>query len=412
MNANMEQAYKTVYSNYHTPAGTEPREAPFRLELRYDSAVEPIYLQVYLDTEKEAFTISDYAIAPSAFDRTYTVTLQANEGTKADPDWVNVLPLTRQFTVAKKVSAHTVKVFPEANDADYTISLGKTTRPTLKAEVLGAGGETASYTTGKWSSSDTLIATINEDTGVVATTGTKVGAVTFTFTADNGTEDATDDVTGESEPYTVTAGDSLALVIPGGSSIVTRVNQPATVLWSSNAALMAPDKEFNYRIDLYEGNYANEAALSGRKPVATYTVGKDKNSVRIGENVLSKLSNGNTPAYTVLVSMPHPNAGGEDVRLSALAWIIVQAPPATAKLTPPQSIYLKDTDGAVNIDWSVENTTEGAPLQPTLTITRVTEDNTTTKVVDSERLSGTSGSFPLSLQSVKAGNLKDTYQVV
>ena len=412
MNANMEQAYKTVYSNYHTPAGTEPREAPFRLELRYDSAVEPIYLQVYLDTEKEAFTISDYAIAPSAFDRTYTVTLQANEGTKDAPDWVNVLPLTRQFTVAKKVSAHTVKVVPEANDADYTISLGKTTRPTLKAEVLGAGGETASYTTGKWSSSDTLIATINEDTGVVATTGTKVGTVTFTFTADNGTEDATDDVTGESEPYTVTAGDSLALVIPGGASIVTRVNQPATVLWSSNAALMAPNKEFNYRIDLYEGNYANEAALSGRKPIATYTVGKDKNSVRIGENVLSKLSNGNTPAYTVLVSMPHPNAGGEDVRLSALAWIIVQAPPATAKLTPPQSIYLKDTDGAVNIDWSVENTTEGAPLQPTLTITRVTEDNTTTKVVDSERLSGTSGSFPLSLQSVKAGNLKDTYQVV
>ena len=412
MNANMEQVYKTVYSNYHTPAGTEPREAPFQLELKYGSAEAPSYLQVYLDTEKEAFTISDYAIAPSAYDRTYTVTLQANEGTKADPDWVNVLPLTRQFTVAKKVSAHTVKVVPEANDADYTISLGKTTRPTLKAEVLGAGGETASYTTGKWSSSDTLIATINEDTGVVATTGTKVGAVTFTFTADNGTEDTADDVTGKSEPYTVTAGESLALVIPGGSSIVTRVNQPATVLWSSNAALMAPNKEFNYRIDLYEGNYANEAALSGRKPVATYTVGKDKNSVRIGENVLSKLSNGNTPAYTVLVSMPHPNAGGEDVRLSALAWIIVQAPPATAKLTPPQSIYLKDTDGAVNIDWSVENTTEGAPLQPTLTITRVTEDNTTTKVVDSERLSGTSGSFPLSLQSVKAGNLKDTYQVV
>ena len=413
MNANMEQAYKTVYSNYHTPAGTDPKQAPFRLELRYDSAVEPIHLQVYLDTEKEAFTISDYAIAPAAYTRTYTVTLQANEGTKDAPNWVNVLPLTRQFTVAKKVSAHTVTIVPEANDADYTISLAETARPTLQAEVLGENGEQATYTTGKWSSSDTLIATINEDTGVVATTGTKVGAVTFTFTADNGTEDTADDVTGESKPYTVTAGDSLALVIPGGSSIVTRVNQPATVLWSSNAALMAPNKEFKYRIDLYEGNYENKAALSGLNPVATYyTASKDKNSVRIKENVLSKLSTGNTPAYTVLVSMPHPNAESENVRLSALAWIIVQAPPATAKLTPPQSIYLKDTDGAVNIDWSVENTTEGAPLQPTLTITRITEDNTTTKVVDSERLSGTSGSFPLSLQSVKAGNLKDTYQVV
>ena len=412
MNANMEQAYKTVYSNYHTPAGTDPKEAPFRLELRYDSAVEPIHLQVYLDTESGSFTISDYAIAPAAFDRTYTVTLQANEGTKDAPNWVNVLPLTRQFTVQKKVSVSTVNVVPEANDAAYTISLAEAARPTLKAEVLGKNGEQATYTTGKWSSSDPLIATINEDTGVVATTGTKVGTVTFTFTADNGTEDPADDVTGQSKPYTVTAGDSLALVIPSGASIVTRVNQPATVLWSSNAALMAPNKEFNYRIDLYEGNYANEAALSGLKPVATYTAGKDKNSVRIPENVLSKLSSGSTPAYTVCVSMPHPNAEGEDVRLSALAWIIVQAPPATAKLTPPQSIYLKDTDGAVNINWSVENATDGVSQPPTLTITRVTEDNTTTKVVDSERLSGTSGSFSLSLRRVKAGNLKDTYQVV
>jgi len=412
MNANMAQAYKTVYNDYHTPEGTEPKEAPFRLELRDNSTDEAIHLQVYLDTEKEAFTISDYAIAPAAYTRTYTVTLQANEGTKDSPNWVNVLPLTRQFTVAKKVSAHTVTIVPETNDADYTISLADSARPTLQAKVLGENGEQASYTTGKWSSNDLDIATIDEDTGLVATTGTKVGTVTFTFTADNGTEDPADDVTGQSQPYTVTAGDSLALVIPGGSSIVTRVNQPATVLWSSNAALMAPGKEFNYRIDLYDGNYENEAALSGLKPVATYTAGKDENSVRIEENVLSKLSNGNIPAYTVLVSMPHPNAGGEDVRLSALAWIIVQAPPATAKLTPPQSIYHKDTDGAVNIGWSVENATTGASQQPTLTITRVTEDNTTTKVVDSERLSGTSGSFPLSLQSVKAGNLKDTYQVV
>ena len=413
MQANMEQAYKTVYNSYHTPEGTDPKEAPFRLELKYGSADEPILLQVYLDTEKEAFTVSDYAIAPpSDYTRTYTVTLQANEGTKDDPNWVNVLPLTRQFTVQRKVSAHTVEVVPEADPANYTISLGKTTRPTLKAEVLGAGGEQASYTTGKWSSSDPLIATINENTGLVATTGAKVGAVTFIFTADNGTEDtADDDVKGESKPYTVTAGDSLALVIPGSASIVTRKNQPATVLWSSNAALMAPGKEFHYRIDLYEGSYENEAALSGRDPVATYTAGKDENSVRIEENVLSKLSNGNDPAYTVLVSMPHPNAEGENVRLSALAWIIVQAPPATAKLTPPRSIYYKDTDGTVNIDWSVENATTGASQLPTLTITRVTEDNNT-EVVYSERLSSTSGSYSLSLRSVTAGNLKDTYQVV
>ena len=168
MQANMEQAYMTVYSNYHTPEGTESREAPFRLELRYDSTDEPIHLQVYLDTESGDFTVSDYEIAPpSDFDRTYTVTLQANEGTKADPDWVNVLPLTRQFTVQRKVSAHTVEVVPEENEAGYTISLAAAARPTLKAKVLGESGETASYTTGKWSSSDRDIATIDENTGLL-----------------------------------------------------------------------------------------------------------------------------------------------------------------------------------------------------------------------------------------------------
>ena len=55
MNANMEQdSYKTVYSNYHTPEGTEPKEAPFRLELRYDSAVEPIHLQAVSYTHLRA----------------------------------------------------------------------------------------------------------------------------------------------------------------------------------------------------------------------------------------------------------------------------------------------------------------------------------------------------------------------
>ena len=46
MQANMAEAYKTVYSNYHTPEGTDPKEAPFRLELRNDSTDETNHLQV------------------------------------------------------------------------------------------------------------------------------------------------------------------------------------------------------------------------------------------------------------------------------------------------------------------------------------------------------------------------------
>ena len=76
MDANMAKAYKTVYNSYHTPAGTDPKEAPFQLELKYGSAEAPIHLQVYLDAESGDFTVSDYEIAPpSDFNRTYTVCL-------------------------------------------------------------------------------------------------------------------------------------------------------------------------------------------------------------------------------------------------------------------------------------------------------------------------------------------------
>ena len=100
-----------------------------------------------------------------------------------------------------------------------------------------------------WSSSDTDIATITTEddySGKVTLTGQKVGEVTFTFTADNGTpEDDSDDKTGKSQTYTVVAGESIALVIPqGASTIVVRQKAAATVLWSSNASQFAPGADF------------------------------------------------------------------------------------------------------------------------------------------------------------------------
>ena len=73
--------------------------------------------------------------------------------------------------------------------------------------------------------------------------------------------------------------------------------------------------------------------------------------------VLKNLSVGSEPAYTVRVSMPHPNVSGDDsVRLSALTWIVVQAEPATAILERPENIYVTD-GGTLNIQWTLENYT-------------------------------------------------------
>ena len=410
----LSDAYKNKYANYHTPSGDEAKEVPFQAVVTDENGEVIAVQQVYVN-EDDTFSTQPFAVAAQNDEMTYTVTLQANEGKREDPNWVDLsynTALQDSFSVSALVQAATVTVTDDS-EGDYELSLADTVRPTLTAKVYGPDGSTlASSQSGTWSSSDTDIATItteNDYSGKVTLTGQKVGEVTFTFTADNGTpEDDSDDKTGDSKTYTVVAGESIALVIPqGASTIVVRQNAAATVLWSSNASQFAPGADFQYTIEVFEGNHKTEADLEGKTAVQTYTAAKDKNSVLIPENVLSQLSSGETPAYTVRVSMPHPNGSGEDVRLSALAWIVVHPEPATAVLTRPESLYLKDDEGSVQIPWSVENYNN----QPTtLTITQVTgNDQPTTTTYP---LSGGSGTYTLNLSQVEEGNLKDTYQVM
>ena len=410
-----EEAYKNKYAGYHTPASDEAREVPFQAVVTDGNGKVTEIQQVYVNEDDETFATQPFAVAAQNDAMTYTVTLQANEGTREEPNWVDLsynTALQDSFSVSALVQAATVTVTDDSG-GDYELSLADTVRPTLTAKVYGSDGSTlASSQSGTWSSSDTDIATITTEddySGKVTLTGQKVGEVTFTFTADNGTpEDDSDDKTGDSKTYTVVAGESIALVIPeGASTIVVRQKAAATVLWSSNASHFAPDADFQYTIEVFDGNHTNESTLAG-EPVYETTAAKDKNSVLIPENVLRELSTGEIPAYTVRVSMPHPNGSGEDVRLSALAWIVVHPEPATAVLTRPESLYLKDDEGPVEIGWSLENYTSQIA---TLTILRVTEDSTSEKVYDGPLSSG-SGTYTLNLSQVAEGNLKDTYQVM
>ena len=410
-----EVAYKNKYNSYHQPASDEAKEVPFQAVVTDGNGEVIAVQQVYVNEDGETFATQPFAVAAQNAAMTYTVTLQANEGTREDPNWVDLSynkDLQDSFSVSALVQAATVTVTDDS-EGDYELSLADTVRPTLTAKVYGPDGSTlASSQSGTWSSSDTDIATITTEddySGKVTLTGQKVGEVTFTFTADNGTpEDDSDDKTGKSQTYTVVAGESIALVIPeGASTIVVRQKAAATVLWSSNASQFAPGADFQYTIEVFQGNHTDEATLTG-EPVYETTTGKDQNSVLIQEDVLSELSTGETPAYTVRVSMPHPNGSGEDVRLSALAWIVVHPEPATAVLTRPESLYLKDDEGPVEIGWSLENYTSQIA---TLTILRVTEDSTSEKVCN-ETLSSGSGTYTLNLSQVAEGNLKDTYQVM
>lgn len=197
------------------------------------------------------------------------------------------------------------------------------------------------------------------------------------------------------------------------ATIVTRKEAAATVLWSSNASQFAPDKDFTYTIQVYEGNFQTEANLDPNKLVKTYEAGKDKNSVTIEAGVLTQLSQGSDPAYTVLVSMPHPNAGSDEIKLTAMAWIVVQPVPAKAVLTRPESTYLLDDAGSINIGWAVENRdTEATGQDVTLTVIRVQEDNTSNTVYSQSPGVSTNGSYNLTIPTVKDNCLKDTYQIM
>lgn len=409
-----EVAYQNKCTNYHQPASGEAKEVPFQAVVTDENGEVIAVQQVYVNEDGETFATQPFAVAAQNAAMTYTVTLQANEGKREAPNWVDLsynTALQDSFSVSALVQAATVTVTDDSG-GDYELSLADTVRPTLTAKVYGPDGSTlASSQSGTWSSSDTDIATItteNDYSGKVTLTGRKVGEVTFTFTADNGTpDDDSDDKTGKSQTYTVVAGESIALVIPqGASTIVVRQKAAATVLWSSNASQFAPGADFQYTIEVFEGNHTDESKLTG-EPVYKTTAAKEKNSVLIPENVLNGLSTGETPAYTVRVSMPHPNGSGEDVRLSALAWIVVHPEPATAVLTRPESLYLKDDAGPVEIGWSLENYTSQTA---TLTITQVTGNDQPTTTTHT--LTGSAGTYPLNLNQVAEDNLKDTYQVM
>ena len=157
--------------------------------------------------------------------------------------------------------------------------------------------------------------------------GKEVGDVTFTFTADNGTDGVDTDDRADSVTYTVVAGDSPALNIPTNSStIVTRKNAAATVIWSSNAEHFTDGKIFQFTVKLYKGYAQTEADLREGDLVDTYSRTAGRTAWR-SRPISLKISRRRHPAYTVRVSMPHPNASDDSIELSALAWIVVQPVP-------------------------------------------------------------------------------------
>ena len=336
-------------------------------------------------------------IQPTTQPQTFTVSVRAYES--ADDQTGALCGLTGSFVVPAVVPVESIAI--QADNPTRDLSMADTYRPTLTVNFTPSN---TSFKTGGWTSSDSAVATVNEQNQVVL--GSKIGPVTLTYTADNGTPGDTSDDKTASITYTVEAGGSPALVIPEtASTILVRQNDPATVLWSSNASAFT-DAAFTYTVEVFEGNYQTAEALAGKVPVfSSADVPNTATSLIIPENTLTALSDGTTPAYTVRVSMPHPKASNDT--LSALAWIVVNPQPAGASLTRPASIYLTD-DKTVEIGWTVKNFVPGQ-TDATLTITHVLGDNDSQQTT--ETITSGTGTYTLTPSPVAAGSLKETYMV-
>ncbi|MEG1578977.1 MAG: cell wall anchor protein, partial [Oscillospiraceae bacterium] len=284
------------------------------------------------------------------------------------------------------------------------------------------------FTSGKWTSSNDKIATIAtvDGKGQVTLAGQELGKVKFTFTADDGALEGVTDSdkshikTGTSQEYNVTAGGEAGIVVPkGGDSIIALENSKAQVRWYGNMKqyLKPADPAIPYTVDytveVFEGNLTTEADFKDKEAVHTSELlSMDKNSYEIPENILTTLSVGTVPAYTVRISTPHPNeaVAANHIKLYAYAYIIVNPVPVTVKLTPPAERYVLDSGATSSVTWDIGNY-KGGTTTATLTVERVTEAGATDLVL-TEAITAASGTRPFNLAKVEGDRaLRDLYVV-
>ena len=385
---NQDEKYRTLYTN---------TENPFQLLVTVGSGdAQTVAVTMGEDPEDRQnviFTAAPLTVQRTSEAQSVTVQIQVNNGSEG---WETVKWLTANATVPALVPVTDVQISmankPEGYD--YQIALSDENIPKLEAAVTPGN---ATYKTGSWSSSNEDIATISNDettAGQITLTGNAVGKVSFTFTADNGTPETSDDVESDPLEFTVTAGDELTLVFPTyAQDSLVREGKDATVKWNTNALVYYPNEEITFTVNLYEGEDTNS------KPVYTGTA-ENKTELTIpAENLTADYPQSQ---YTVQVSMTEPESR------TATASITVLSPPTVMRVNAKDtSITEQDT---LTLDCTISNDSATG----TLAATRVTENGATSNAddcLDKHSVSGGKGTVIFTPKSVEEGSLYDTYTI-
>ncbi|WP_411676444.1 Ig-like domain-containing protein [Caproicibacter sp.] len=255
-----------------------------------------------------------------------------------------------------------------------------------------------------WSSSDSSIADIDANTGVV--TPHKAGKVTFTATAHNNGVAAA--VSQQSSEYTISNDGIPAVVFPKGSNaFYTRKNESVKLFWEQNLIdRKGAASQPVFHVGVYQGQFSDPGELKGT-PVYSKDI-TNQSECTVPENILSKVSSADadknlTPAYTVLVSAANPDKPAET--LKAIGSILVYPQPVKAVFNKLASYNITDDKKSLAIGWNITNLEDSGDIS--LSIQK------NGKSVDaSAGIKSAKGSYSLNIQPVADGQLKDVYTVL
>ena len=246
--------------------------------------------------------------------------------------------------------------------------------------------------TATWSSSDDTIATINEAGQVTAKAE---GAVQFTVTlqGEAGPVSATTpefQLRDGGEPFVSMSGDIMA-------SILT----DTAVAWNTNVIYKnsKQEKDTTFTIRLYEGT--DTAAALVMEETAD-----NANSFTIPGDLLRTVSQGDSTAYTVVVSCGHPDY--EEQTLESSAAIITRALPVVVRFDPLEQYFITDTVTRVDYGVTFQNAdpTNGVHYRY-----RVTKNGAALYEDASDEYRMETKDLGLDLAPVEEGRLRDIYIV-
>lgn len=258
-----------------------------------------------------------------------------------------------------------------------------------------------------WYSGDTDMAVIDRTTGTITVKSLIPGEVQFRAAAANNGLELAEVFT---DTFTVEVGGPPNVLFQQGSdTFIADRNGELTIQWVETVTSEEEYKNAEFAVELFEGDYRSKDELKTAEENGTavciknWSITGSNAQYTIPANILSKVSQNNVPVYTVRVSTDKPYDTGN--KLNAIAHIVVIPKPAKVRFAKLDNYYILDTNGTVNINWTLEEYT-GGEFSFSIKKNGVPFDEANTRNIGVDK-----SIYNLTADKVPDGTLKDVYTV-